>query len=61
EGVETTEHGLMLLDMGCDAAQGYGIARPMPAVEMPNWLDNYTPNLQWLDSGNKLAKKSMSI
>ncbi|SGY85339.1 PAS:GGDEF [Moritella viscosa] len=51
EGVETTEHGLMLLNMGCYAAQGYGIARPMPASEFPNWLHNYTPNQQWLDSG----------
>ena len=31
EGVETTEHGLMLMVMGCDSAQGYGIARPLPA------------------------------
>lgn len=28
EGVETTSHGLMLLAMGCDEAQGYGISRP---------------------------------
>ena len=26
EGVETAEHGLMLLQMGCEIAQGYGIA-----------------------------------
>ncbi|QUM87288.1 EAL domain-containing protein [Moritella sp. 28] len=52
EGVETTEHGLMLLKMGCYAAQGYGIARPMPATEFPNWLHNYTPNQQWLDSNS---------
>ncbi|SQD78523.1 bifunctional diguanylate cyclase/phosphodiesterase [Moritella yayanosii] len=51
EGVETTEHGLMLLAMGCYAAQGYGIARPMPAADIPNWLHNYIPNQQWLDSG----------
>ena len=31
EGVETVEHGLMLLQMGCELAQGYGIAAPMPA------------------------------
>ncbi len=49
EGVETTEHGLMLLIMGCDAAQGYGIARPMPATEIPNWLHSYIPNQQWID------------
>lgn len=52
EGVETTEHGLMLLAMGCYAAQGYGIARPMPATEIPNWLHSYIPNQRWLNSGN---------
>lgn len=53
EGVETTCHGLMLLLMGCDEAQGYGIAKPMPARDFPQWLTNYSPNQKWLDSGNK--------
>ncbi|EPJ52150.1 MAG: PAS:GGDEF protein [Osedax symbiont Rs2] len=57
EGVETTEHGLMLLDMGCNAAQGYGIARPMPAQDVPNWLNCYTPNSQWLGNSNVPAKR----
>jgi len=57
EGVETTEHGLMLLKMGCYEAQGYGIARPMPATEIPNWLDNYIPNQEWLDGSTMLSKK----
>ncbi|GIC75588.1 EAL domain-containing protein [Moritella sp. F3] len=52
EGVETTEHGLMLLEMGCYAAQGYGIARPMPAAKILAWLRSYTPNQQWLNSSN---------
>jgi len=38
--------------MGCYAAQGYGIARPMPAADIPDWLHSYMPNQQWLDSGN---------
>ncbi len=53
EGVETSEIGLMLLIMGCQEAQGYGIARPMPAEEIKNWLTNYTPNQVWLSFADK--------
>jgi len=53
EGVESTEHGLMLLMMGCENAQGYSIAKPMPADDIADWLVNYTPNQQWLLFGNK--------
>ena len=59
EGVETTEHGLMLLEMGCYAAQGYAIARPMPAADLANWLHNYIPNQHWLNSGN-IEQKSQN-
>ena len=38
EGVETQAHGKRLLAMGCELAQGYGIARPMPAsLFRPGW------------------------
>ena len=47
EGVETVEHGVMLLQMGCDQAQGYGIARPMPAAELPNWVAAWQPDPVW--------------
>jgi hypothetical protein len=53
EGVETTAHGLMLLLMGCEQAQGYGIAKPMPADELINWLSNYEVNQDWQLSGSK--------
>jgi len=53
EGVETMEHGLMLLIMGCNKAQGYGIAKPMPSHELSNWLANYTPNDVWKSWANK--------
>ena len=43
EGVETVDHGLMLLQMGCELAQGYGIARPMPASELPAWVAHGGP------------------
>ncbi|GAA6173722.1 EAL domain-containing protein [Colwellia sp. KU-HH00111] len=53
EGVESTKHGLMLLMMGCDKAQGYGIARPMPANEFDNWLKSYQANKVWLAWANE--------
>jgi len=57
EGVETTEQGLMLLLMGCHQAQGYGIARPMPADDISNWLSSYIPNNDWLNCINTEINK----
>ena len=37
EGIESDAHYAMLVKIGCDAGQGYGIARPMPAEELTNW------------------------
>jgi diguanylate cyclase (GGDEF)-like protein/PAS domain S-box-containing protein len=48
EGVETVEHGTELLQLGCKLAQGYGIARPMPASEVLIWLDSWQPDSAWL-------------
>ncbi|HEX5390333.1 MAG TPA: EAL domain-containing protein, partial [Burkholderiaceae bacterium] len=45
EGVETLAHGSALRKMGCHIAQGYGIAKPMPADALPDWC------AQWLDAG----------
>ena len=47
EGVETVEHGEMLLQLGCDLAQGYGVARPMPGPDMPNWVAAWKPFSSW--------------
>jgi diguanylate cyclase (GGDEF)-like protein/PAS domain S-box-containing protein len=49
EGVETREHGEMLLQLGCELAQGYGIARPMPASELPAWAAVWKPFSSWVD------------
>ncbi|HVK90241.1 MAG TPA: EAL domain-containing protein, partial [Mycoplana sp.] len=40
EGVETAGHVQMLRDMGCDTLQGYALARPMPAGEIPAFLQS---------------------
>jgi len=53
EGVETTEHGLMLLLMGCNDAQGYAISRPMPASELVDWIKDYSPNTRWIERGQE--------
>jgi diguanylate cyclase (GGDEF)-like protein/PAS domain S-box-containing protein len=37
EGIETDAQYQMLLDMGCELGQGFGIARPMPASEIAKW------------------------
>jgi len=56
EGVETVEQGLMLLIMGCNNAQGYGISRPMSSSAFQDWLSNYTPNKQWLEYAKNIPK-----
>ena len=47
EGVETVDHGLMLLQMGCELAQGYAIAQPIPAGDLPAWVSAWLPDPSW--------------
>jgi diguanylate cyclase (GGDEF)-like protein/PAS domain S-box-containing protein len=51
EGVETSAHGVQLLALGCELAQGYGIARPMPAADMPGWVARWQPDGAWTGGG----------
>jgi len=39
EGVESREVLDRLMEMGCDAAQGYYLSRPIPAEELTRWLN----------------------
>lgn len=48
EGVETQEHGRQLLKMGCQLAQGFGIARPMPASSIPEWINLWNTSPPWI-------------
>ena len=47
EGVETPEHAATLMLLGCYLAQGYGIAKPMKAEDIPIWLDEWTADEIW--------------
>jgi EAL domain-containing protein (putative c-di-GMP-specific phosphodiesterase class I) len=47
EGVETVEHGVLLMRLGCVVGQGYGIARPMPAENVLDWAARFVPPPIW--------------
>ena len=48
EGVESIKQGEVLLRMGCNIAQGYVIARPMPAENIEKWIVEWKPDAKWL-------------
>ena len=50
EGVESIEHGVALMQLGCYQFQGYGIAKPMPASEWLAWLNAWKMPKQWRSS-----------
>ncbi|MGB9153933.1 MAG: EAL domain-containing response regulator [Alphaproteobacteria bacterium] len=43
EGVETPELYLLLAELGCDVAQGYAIAKPLPANQLRAWSEAWSP------------------
>jgi diguanylate cyclase (GGDEF)-like protein/PAS domain S-box-containing protein len=49
EGVETPAHGELLLSLGSYIAQGYGIAKPMPASDILSWLLEWRQNPSLVD------------
>jgi diguanylate cyclase (GGDEF)-like protein len=44
EGVETAEQLDLVKELGCTYAQGYYIARPMPAADLPGFLAEHRAN-----------------
>jgi diguanylate cyclase (GGDEF)-like protein len=49
-GVENVDQGALLLRLGCELAQGYGIAPPMRARELPRWISLWRPDPRWTDA-----------
>lgn len=46
EGVEDQNDWDFLRATSCDLAQGYFIARPMPAAELPGWIESWQVRLR---------------
>lgn len=47
EGVETLDIGAALLHLGCHLAQGYGVAKPMPAEALTGWMAQWQQQAPW--------------
>ncbi|MBI5918161.1 MAG: EAL domain-containing protein [Nitrosomonadales bacterium] len=45
EGVELQEQAELLKQLGCDVVQGFGIAEPMPAEQIKEWVAHWKPEL----------------
>ncbi len=56
EGVETKEAWRQLRSMGCERAQGFLIAKPLPAREVPAWLATWNQHAREL-SATKPARR----
>ncbi|MEJ1363954.1 MAG: EAL domain-containing protein [Candidatus Sedimenticola sp. (ex Thyasira tokunagai)] len=60
EGVESVEHGKLLLRLGCRVAQGYVIAKPMSVEEVLPWLKTYKGYPTWRNI-RRINNKDWSI
>lgn len=60
EGVETEEQGLILLLLDCHVLQGYAIAKPMPGVELTDWVRDYRPFPSWQNYAGKTLTPEQS-
>jgi len=61
EGVETIAHGELLLALGCELAQGFGISRPLPAAEIPAWVATWQPDAAWTQWHNRTSNDNEMV
>ena len=47
EGVDSIDQGIILLNLGCNLAQGNAIAKPMPADAVLPWINHYSNPPAW--------------
>ena len=61
EGVESAEHGRLLLSMGCQKLQGYGIAEPMPSDELEDWIRGFEIEDSWHRAESEFVAWDLSL
>lgn len=49
EGVETAEQIRILLWLGCERGQGFGIAKPLASEEVLEWVRHWQPDPAWYE------------
>ncbi|MDR9499166.1 MAG: EAL domain-containing protein [Hydrogenovibrio sp.] len=60
EGMEKDEEAVVLLSLGYEWAQGYHIARPMPASDVIDWKNHWMPSPHW-QSIQPLEKNQLAL
>jgi EAL domain-containing protein (putative c-di-GMP-specific phosphodiesterase class I)/GGDEF domain-containing protein len=60
EGVDSDESLSMILDLGCDVAQGYLISKPLRSDHLLDWIANYAPPMA-LDEDPNEHKGMLSL
>lgn len=62
EGMESLAAGRLLVQVGCHFAQGYAIAKPMPAEAIDAWVEQWRPDPLWQQlSRRKWSRDDMPI
>jgi diguanylate cyclase (GGDEF)-like protein len=60
EGVDNDENFAMVRELGCEMAQGFGIARPMRSDLVVAWVNDYAPRLS-LDEDDSRSNDFLNI
>ncbi|MEW5789450.1 MAG: EAL domain-containing protein [Pseudomonadota bacterium] len=61
EGVESASQGNVLMQFGCDVAQGFGLAMPMPAGRLVEWIKAFQLGYEWSPSTMPVEREDLPL
>ncbi len=61
EGVESEEHGNVLIQLGCYQAQGYVLSKPMSPEQVKGWIGAYKGPVSWEENSKKFFHEHSSL